>query len=159
MSRNTRDSSRVESAGHHLRMPAAQSASVLNRASSDQIQRGFRHSRQIGWLTVPVDVHVENPGILEKELIVQRSYLQTVIQKRGHHGVHFVFQQHQIAHNHVLPACAFPMASQPPNPNGVGVLMPSIVAFMSFLGMLDFQNIRFVIPLLPQHFQNGVVFG
>src|SRR5215471_2487712 len=74
---------------------------MLRRAVANQIYRRFRHFRQIGCLTVTVDMHVKDAWTLKEEVIVNSRHLESVIKQGGHYWIHFVFKKHQVAHHHV----------------------------------------------------------
>jgi hypothetical protein len=51
---------------------------------------------------VTVHMHVEHPRIFEKEMVVQRRHLDSVLQKGAHDGIHLIFEKDQITHHHFL---------------------------------------------------------
>ena len=53
---------------------------------------------------MPVDMHVEDAGTLEEEMVVQRRYLKPVSEQRRHDRIHFVFQENEITHHYVVAA-------------------------------------------------------
>src|SRR5262249_2715910 len=46
------------------------------------------------------DVHKVNLWLVEKEVVMQCSYLQTFIQCHTHHGVHFILKKNHVPHDH-----------------------------------------------------------
>ena len=46
------------------------------------------------------DVHEEDLGLVEEEVVVQRSHFQAVVQRDAHRRVDFILEQHRIAHHH-----------------------------------------------------------
>ncbi len=74
-----------------------------------------------------VHVHVENARLFPEEVIVQGGHVETIVEKRRHHGIDFVLSQDEIAHHDVHAASPFVSATQPPKPNGVGVFTPATV--------------------------------
>ena len=46
-------------------------------------------------------VHVVHPRLVPQEMIVQRGDVDAVVEQRGHHRIHLVLRQHEIAHHDV----------------------------------------------------------
>src|SRR5690349_7623255 len=58
---------------------AARNAALVPRGSlADQVERRLGHPGQLRRLTLTVDVHVEDPGTLEEEVVVQRRHREPV---------------------------------------------------------------------------------
>src|SRR5262249_27463992 len=46
------------------------------------------------------DMHEINLGLVEKEVIVKGSNFETAVERNAHYGVHLVFEEYRIAHDH-----------------------------------------------------------
>src|SRR5689334_12730051 len=73
----------------------------------DQIDPGLRHTGEVSWFPMTHNVHVKEARALVEEMIMERSDLQSVVEKRGHDRVYLVFGQHEVAHHNILTAVAF----------------------------------------------------
>src|SRR5207245_3308494 len=48
-----------------------------------------------------VHMHEEDVWIIPEEMIVERRDIDSIVEKRGENRIHFVLQQHQVAHHHI----------------------------------------------------------
>src|SRR6266566_1461925 len=67
----------------------------------------FHGARQFIDGAFAFDVHEENFGLIEKEMVMERGHLETVIERSCHRSVHLVFKQNGVAHHHCFGVRAF----------------------------------------------------
>ena len=65
----------------------------------------FYRARQLVSSAFAFDMHEENSRLIEEEMIVEGRDAQAVIERSGHRGIHFVFEQHGVAHHHRTVWC------------------------------------------------------
>ena len=70
-------------------------------AFANQIERRLHLPREIRGRAVRMDVHIEHAGLVPEEMIVDGRDLDPVVKQRGHHRIHLVLRQHEIAHHDV----------------------------------------------------------
>src|SRR3989440_10418752 len=64
------------------------------------LQRLDDRARQLGWITVAADMHVECRRVATKDMIVDRRDLQAILNQHGHDGVDLGLEKHEVAHHH-----------------------------------------------------------
>src|SRR4030095_11790913 len=62
---------------------------------------------QIGSLSVSMDMHKEDAGLIPEKVIAQSSYFKTMFQQRGHDRVPLLLCQDQVAHHDFFSPVAF----------------------------------------------------
>src|SRR6267154_2743979 len=77
------------------------------RPMPDQVQPWFNPLGKIRRFSHPMNVHEINVRVIPKEMVVERSHFDTVVQEGGHDWIHLFLEQHQIAHHHLGTVCAF----------------------------------------------------
>ena len=65
----------------------------------------FDRARQLLSSAFAFDMHEENSRLIEEEMIVEGRDAQAVIERSGHRGIHFVLEQHGVAHYHRAVWC------------------------------------------------------
>ena len=50
--------------------------------------------------TFAADVHEIDLRLVVEKVVVQRSDGKAVVQRRAHHGIHFILKKHGVAHDH-----------------------------------------------------------
>src|SRR5713101_324175 len=93
VSRNLGDLRRVNLSGRDAGVSAGYRALVLRRYMANQVNRRLRHFREIGSLSVTVDVHVKDAGTFKKEVIVDSGHLESVVEQSRHDWVDLVLGQ------------------------------------------------------------------
>ena len=68
---------------------------------ADEIQSRLHAASQVGRFAHTMHVHEVDVRVVPEEVVVQRRDIDSVIQERGHHRVHFFLQEHQITHHDV----------------------------------------------------------
>ena len=132
---------------------------MTRRNLPNQVHSWLRHASKVGRLGVTHDVHVEEAGTLEKEVIVQRGHFQPIVQERRHYRVHLILSQHKVAHHdvHTSVTLGHGQPAAESEGGGRGHAVDNHVQVLP--RNVDLQDVCLEIPLFAQDLQHFLILG
>src|SRR6266404_227611 len=121
------------------------------------MQTRFHATGKVCGFSMTVHMHEEDVWIIPEEMIVERRDIDSIVEKRGENRIHFVLQQHQVAHHHIRTIRRFGQCNPAAETEGRGRGDALDRHLQVAAGDIDLENACFEVAFTVERFENLLI--
>src|SRR5215813_1986529 len=124
---------------------------------TDQINGWLDLISKVNGFSMAMDMHKEDARLFPEEVIVQGRDVEAMFKQGGHHRIHFVLSQNQIAHHHFFAAVTFGHSEPATKTKRSGQLVSRNGYVQVIPWNVDLEDVGFVVARLADDLHDSLI--